>query len=163
MKRKFGLLVCVVALWIQQGNALAGEAAMAFSGTLNAPPPCVINNGQRIDVDFGEQLGISQIDGQRYLQNVNYRIDCEPGGSGQTLGLTLVAAASGFDAAAVPTNVPELAIRLLLAGNPFVLNKRVAIDSANPPRLQAVPVKRPGGALKPQAFSAQATLLADYQ
>ncbi len=69
---------------------------MAFSGTLNAPPPCVINNGQRIDVDFGEQLGISQIDGQRYLQNVNYRIDCEPGGSGQTLGLTLVAAASGL-------------------------------------------------------------------
>lgn len=163
MKRKFGLLACVVTLWIQQDDAVAGEAAMAFSGTLNAPPPCVINNGQRIDVDFGEQVGISQVDGQHYLQNVNYRIDCEPGGSGQTLGLTLVAAASGFDAAAVPTNVPDLAIRLLLAGNAFVLNKRMPIDSANPPTLQAVPVKRAGAALKPQAFNAQATLLADYQ
>ncbi|EOY5052097.1 fimbrial protein [Serratia marcescens] len=163
MKRTFSLLACGLALWSLYGNALAGEALMAFSGTLNAPPPCVINNGQRIEVDFGQQVGISQVDGQRYLQNVNYRIDCEPGSSGQTLGLTLVAAASGFDVAAVPTNVPDLAIRLLLAGNPFVLNKRMPIDAANTPRLQAVPVKRPGGALTPQAFSAQATLLADYQ
>ncbi|MFQ6791099.1 fimbrial protein [Serratia marcescens] len=163
MKRTYGFLVYGLALWGLQGNALAGEASMAFSGTLNAPPPCVINNGQRIEVDFGEQVGISQVDGQRYLQNVNYDIDCEPGNSGQALGLTLVAAASGFDTAAVPTNVPDLAIRLLLAGNPFVLNKRVPIEGANKPRLQAVPVKRPGGALKPQAFSAQATLVADYQ
>lgn len=162
MKCKFGLVACGLALWSLQSNALAGEVAMAFSGTLNAPPPCVINNGQRIEVDFGEQVGISQVDGQRYLQNVNYDIDCE-GSTGQTLGLTLVAAASGFDTAAVPTNVPDLAIRLLLAGNPFVLNKRVPIEGANKPRLQAVPVKRPGGALKPQAFSAQATLVADYQ
>ena len=162
MKRPSSLLAYGLALWSLHGNALAGEALMAFSGTLNAPPPCVINNGQRIEVEFGEQVGISQVDGQRYLQNVNYDIDCE-GSTGQTLGLTLVAAASGFDPAAVPTNVPDLAIRLLLAGNPFVLNKRMPIDAANTPRLQAVPVKRPGAALTPQAFSAQATLLADYQ
>ncbi|WP_187321937.1 fimbrial protein [Serratia marcescens] len=162
MKRTCSLLAYGLALWSLHGNALAGEALMAFSGTLNAPPPCVINNGQRIEVEFGEQVGISQVDGQRYLQNVNYDIDCE-GSAGQTLGLTLVAAASGFDTAAVPTNVPDLAIRLLLAGNPLVLNKRVPIEGGNKPRLQAVPVKRPGGALKPQAFSAQATLVADYQ
>lgn len=157
------LLACALCLSALPGWAVADTAAMSFSGTLNDPPACVINNGEQIDVDFGERVGISKVDGQNYLQTVNYRIDCEPGSSGQTLGLTLVAASSVFDAAAVPTTVPDLAVRLLLAGNAFVLNKRVAIDAANPPVLQAVPVKRQGATLKPQAFSAQATLLADYQ
>ncbi|CAI1929832.1 fimbrial protein [Serratia marcescens] len=157
------LLACTLFLSTLPGHAADNTAAMTFSGILNEPPACVINNGQQIDVDFGERVGISKVDGQNYLQTINYRIDCEPGGSGQTLGLTLIATASGFDSAAVPTSVPDLAIRLLLAGNAFVLNKRVAIDAANPPVLQAVPVKRKGSELKPQAFSAQATLLADYQ
>ncbi|MGP2965700.1 fimbrial protein [Serratia ureilytica] len=157
------LLACSLLLPVWQGWAADNEAGMSFSGTLNEPPSCVINNGQQIDVDFGQKVGIGKVDGQNYLQTVNYRIECEPGGNGQTLGLTVVAAASGFDDAAVPTNVPDLAVRLLLAGNAFVLNKREAIDAANPPTLQAVPVKRPGAGLTPQAFSAQATLLADYQ
>ncbi len=157
------LLACTLFLSMLPGHAADNAAAMTFSGILNDPPACVINNGQQIDVDFGERVGISKVDGQNYLQTINYEIKCEPGSSGHTLGLTLVAAASGFDTAAVPTTVPDLAVRLLLAGNAFVLNKRVAIDAANPPVLQAVPVKRQGSALKPQAFSAQATLLADYQ
>ncbi|CAI1011586.1 fimbrial protein [Serratia entomophila] len=157
------VLACVLFLSALAGRAADNTAAMSFSGTLNAPPACVINNGQQIDVDFGDRVGVGKVDGQNYLQTVNYRIDCEPGESGQTLGLTVVAAASGFDGAAVPTNVPDLAVRLLLAGNAFVLNKRMAIDAAKPPVLQAVPVKRQGSELKPQAFNAQATLLADYQ
>lgn len=76
--------------------------------------------------------------------------------------MTLVAAASGFDTAAVPTNVPDLAIRLLLAGNPFVLNKRVPIEGAISRGCRRCR-SNDRGALKPQAFSAQATLVADYQ
>ncbi|MGP2874823.1 fimbrial protein [Serratia ureilytica] len=161
--KTWALLACSLFLPALQGWAADNEAGLSFSGTLNEPPSCVINNGQRIEVDFGQRVGIGKVDGRNYLQTVNYRIECEPGGNGQALGLTMVATASGFDNAAVPTNVPDLAVRLLLAGNAFVLNKRVAIDAANPPRLQAVPIKRQGAGLTPQAFSAQATLLADYQ
>ncbi|HGM5255352.1 TPA: fimbrial protein [Serratia marcescens] len=161
--KTWALLACSLFLPALQGWAADNEAGLSFSGTLNEPPSCVINNGQRIEVDFGQRVGIGKVDGRNYLQTVNYRIECEPGGNGQALGLTMVATASGFDNAAVPTNVPDLAVRLLLAGNAFVLNKRVAIDAANPPTLQAVPIKRPGAGLTPQAFSAQATLRADYQ
>ncbi|HID9396041.1 TPA: fimbrial protein [Serratia marcescens] len=157
------LLACYMFFPALQGWAADNEVGIAFSGTLNEPPACVINSGRQIAVNFGDRVGIGKVDGKNYLQTVNYQIECEPSGNGQTLGLTLVAAASGFDSAAVPTNVPDLAIRLLLAGNAFVLNKRVAIDAANPPLLQAVPVKRQGSGLNPQAFSAQAMLLADYQ
>ncbi|CAI1763550.1 fimbrial protein [Serratia marcescens] len=161
--KTWALLACSLFLPALQGWAADNEAGLSFSGTLNEPPSCVINNGQRIEVDFGQKVGIGKVEGRNYLQTVNYRIECEPGGNGQALGLTMVATASGFDNAAVPTNVPDLAVRLLLAGNAFVLNKRVAIDAANPPTLQAVPIKRPGAGLTPQAFSANATLLADYQ
>ncbi|HGM5373322.1 TPA: fimbrial protein [Serratia marcescens] len=156
-----GIALCM-ALAGQPMRAMAEEAGMTFSGTLNEPPACLINEGRQIEVNFGDRVGIGKVDGRNYLQTVDYRIDCEPG-SGQTLGLTVVAAASGFDPAAVPTSVPDLAVRLLLGGRAFELNRRVAIDAANPPQLQAVPVKRAGAALQPAAFSAQALLMADYQ
>lgn len=159
-------LLALGVFFAQQGWAVEpveNEAGISFRGMLNEPPTCVINNGQQIDVDFGERVGVGKVDGKNYLQTVNYRIECTPGDYGLALGLTLEAAASGFDNAAVPTNVPDLAVRVLLAGNAFVLNKRVPIDAAHPPVLQAVPVKRQGAELKPQAFNAQATLVADYQ
>ncbi|CAI1080564.1 MULTISPECIES: fimbrial protein [Serratia] len=143
--------------------AADNEAAMQFKGVLNAPPACTINNNQRIDVNFGERVGVNKVDGENYRQTVNYEINCEPNQHGLALGLSLTAGPSSFDSAAVQTNIPDLAIRVLLAGQPFVLNKRVNIDSAAPPLLQAVPVKRPGSNLKANAFLATATLLADYQ
>lgn len=56
---------------------VGGRGADGVQWHFKRPTPCVINNGQRIEVEFGEQVGISQVDGQRYLQNVNYDIDCE--------------------------------------------------------------------------------------
>ncbi|MEX0634063.1 hypothetical protein M8494_27320 [Serratia ureilytica] len=38
---------------MQTGAARAAATAdMVFYGTLNAPPPCTINNGQTVEVDF---------------------------------------------------------------------------------------------------------------
>lgn len=136
---------------------------MAFYGTLNAPPPCTINNGEQVDVDFGDRVGVNKVDGQNYMKTVNYRITCGQGASGLAMGLKVTGSASGFDAAALQTNITDLGIRLLQNGQPFTLNKRMNIDAANPPVLQAVPVKKPGVELKAGAFTVTATLLADYQ
>ncbi|CAI1920164.1 fimbrial protein [Serratia proteamaculans] len=134
-----------------------------FYGTLNEPPACTINNGGQIDVDFGARVGVNKVDGQNYIQTVNYRISCEPGVSGVTLGLKVIGSATGFDGAAVQTNLTDLGIRLLQNSQAFTLNKRMNIDAANPPILQAVPVKKPGAELKAGSFVVTATLLADYQ
>jgi type 1 fimbria pilin len=45
----------------------------------------------------------------------------------------------------------------------FELNKPIPISLTNPPRLEAVPVKRPGATLKEGPFEATATLKAVYQ
>lgn len=149
------------------GTGICAQASAAenmhFSGTLIMPPPCTINHGQLVDVDFGERIGVKKVDGKNYLQEVEYRIDCQPGASGLVLGLTVSGTAMGFDAAALKTNVPDLGIRLLLNGKAFTLNKRLAIDAGDLPILQAVPVKKPGAELKAGAFEVTATLLADYQ
>ncbi|ALX95758.1 hypothetical protein AV650_20410 [Serratia fonticola] len=134
-----------------------------FKGTLQAPPPCTINNGNLIDVDFGEKVAIKKVDGSNYIQQVNYTINCEPGVPGWALGLTFKGSATAFDNAAVQTNKPALGIRMLRNGEPFTMNTRVEIESATPPVLQVVPVKDPARELTDGAFEATATLFADYQ
>ncbi|MGQ8708714.1 fimbrial protein [Serratia sp. TSA_198.1] len=157
------LLRCFSVVLLLGGGPAQAYPNMAFFGTLNAPPPCIINNGEQVDVDFGDRVGVNKVDGQNYIQTVNYRISCEPGTSGLVMGLKVTGSPTGFDAAALQTNITDLGIRLLQNGQVFTLNKRMDIDATNPPVLQAVPVKKPGVELKAGIFTVTATLLADYQ
>lgn len=140
-----------------------GDADMTFHGTLIAPPPCTINNGNRIDVDFGPQVGISKVDGVNFRQIMNYQISCEQGvkGSG-ALRLTLSGNAAGFDKNALLTNKENLGIQVYQNDQPFTPGSTLKIDPNNPPRLEAVPVKKKGAMLAEGEFEAWATLSADY-
>lgn len=64
---------------VVSGGLAAEEIAMHFRGGLIAPPPCVINAGAKIDVDFGSRVGIKKVDGVNYRQVIDYQLDCEPG------------------------------------------------------------------------------------
>lgn len=134
-----------------------------FGGRLVQAPSCEINEGQTIDVDFGDRVGVSKVDGANYLQTIDYRITCQPGATTLELGLRVVGSPTVFDGAALQTNVADLGIRLLQNGQPLQVNQRIAIDPQNPPRLQAVPVKKAGVVLPEGLFEVAATLLADYQ
>lgn len=141
----------------------ASEADMSFHGTLITPPPCTINDNERIDVDFGERLGINKVDGVNYRIPVNYQISCENGNSGDSLSLSLSGTPVVFDEQALQTDRTDLGIRLYWNDTPFTPNSRIEVNPANPPRLEAVPVKRTGATLTEGAFEAWATLQADYQ
>ena len=58
---------------------------MQFRGGLIAPPPCVINAGAKIDVDFGSAWD-QKVDGVNYRQAIDYHLDCEPGHGLGSLG-----------------------------------------------------------------------------
>ena len=152
-----------VLLFSASLQAKDNQQQMQFYGTLNVPPVCTINNGQVIDVDFGERIGVNKVDGKNYLRNVNYEIQCEKGGNSLELGLKVTAIAANYDDSVIQTNLTDLGIQLLLGGKPLVLNQRTRVDAAAPPTLQAVPVKRPGAELKVSDFRATATLTEDYQ
>ncbi|EPE3624130.1 fimbrial protein [Serratia marcescens] len=157
------LLLALV--WGGSGVALAdGDVDMTFRGTLIEPPPCTINDGERVDVDFGERVGINKVDGVNYRQIMNYQITCDNAGSGSwALTLSLTGAAAGFDEQALQTNKTDLGIRVYQNDKPFTPGSTLAIDISNPPRLEAVPVKREGATLTEGAFESWATLRADYQ
>lgn len=147
------------------GAAFAGQAEenMRFSGTLIEPPPCSINDDGMVDVDFGDRVGVKKVDGANYLQPVNYQITCNSGSGAWNMTLEVIGNAPDYDSAAIDSNVRDLAIRLLQNGKPFTLNEPIDIKLNAPPRLEAVPVKRPGAELQEGAFEATATLRAVYQ
>ncbi|AGO57465.1 fimbrial protein [Serratia plymuthica] len=163
MNSKYAIAALLGAMLTLPLSLPTQAADMFFSGRLVQAPSCEINEGQTIDVDFGDRVGVSKVDGVNYLQPINYRITCQPGATTLELGLRVVGPPTVFDGAALQTNVADLGIRLLQNGQPLQVNQRIAIDPQNPPRLQAVPVKKEGGTLSEGLFEVAATLLADYQ
>lgn len=137
-------------------------ANLAFNGTLIEPPPCTINGGSAIEVDFKE-VGISKVDGEHYREAVNYTITCSTDTLPWEMIFTVRGTATTFEPSAVQSSVLDLGIKLLQNGLPLELNKPLLITPSSPPVLEAVPVKRPGSTLAPGGFTASATLLANYQ
>lgn len=140
----------------------AASANLTFNGTLNEPPPCTIDSGSTIEVDFGD-VGTKRVDGVKYRRAVGYTIRCGASTLPWLLKLSVKGAETSFDNAALQTTAPDLGIRLYQNNTPFRLNTPLDISLAAPPTLEVVPVKRPGSVLKAQGFTAVATLLAEYQ
>ncbi|AKG68218.1 pilus assembly protein [Serratia fonticola] len=166
MSRMMMILLLTSGLAGVTGPAQAkdGEADITFHGTLITSPPCTINDDNRIDVDFGERVGINKVDGVSYRQLINYQITCREGDPGQwAMTLSLSGNAAGFDNEALLTDKANLGIRVYQNDQPFTPNTTLKIDRDNPPRLEAVPVKNTGATLTEGTFEAWATLRAEYQ
>ncbi|MEB0046571.1 MULTISPECIES: fimbrial protein [unclassified Pseudomonas] len=144
------------------GLCSGASANVTFSGTLNEPPPCTIDGGRTIEVDFGD-VGVRRVDGVKYRRGVGYTINCGTDTLPWVLKLSINGTATAFDGSAVQTSVPELGIRLFQNNVPFLLNTPLDITLSSQPILEVVPVKRPGSILVPARFTAVATLLAEYQ
>ncbi len=158
------LLACGLMAGVTPAQAKNGEADMTFHGTLIEPPPCTINDGNQVEVDFGDRIGINKVDGENYRQQLNYQITCDKAlGGNWALTLNLSGSAAGFDNDALLTNKTGLGIRVYQGDKPFTPNSSVKINLANLPRLDAVPVKQTGATLTEGGFEAWATLRADYE
>lgn len=141
-----------------------------LSGTLIEPPPCTINGGKTIAVDFGSNVGTHRVDGSNYKQKISYFIKCEsdPYNSPWVLGLKVVGTPTAFDEAAVQAQIDnssssDLGIKMILGGKPLKLNSRVEINQGEHPVLEAVPLQNPGATLPEGFFHATATLMAEYE
>lgn len=138
---------------------------LLFHGTLFAPPACKVlgTNSADVDVDFGDRVGITKVDGVANRLTIGYLIECEPGVSGLNMMLTLSGQPTNYDPTALQTNLANLGIKVLQNGTPLTLNQPLMIDAQSPPQLEAVLVTEPGATLTGGAFEANATLQIDYQ
>lgn len=157
MKSIFGALAVVLA------NVSAQAAStVTVSVTVLAPLPCTLNGSKPIEVNFGDEVMTTRIDGSSYRQPVDYGLSCN-GPAKNAMRLQIAGGAAGFDGQLLKTSVNGLGIALLRDGVRMPLNSWQNFTYPNVPKLEAVPVKQSGVALPTGEFTASATLRADYQ
>ncbi len=125
-------------------------------------PPCVINGGQPIEVNFGDEVMTTRIDGNNYRRPVNYTLTCN-GQSSNALKLQVQGAAAGFDGQLLSTSQDGLGIALLHGGGRWPINQWLSFTYPVTPTLEAVPVKSATAKLTSGEFTAGATMKVDYQ
>lgn len=133
-----------------------------ITGTVVAPLPCVINGNKIIDVNFGDDLLTSGVDGKNYIKTVDYSLECNTGGR-NALKLQVQGNSASFDGSALQTNLANLGIALKANGNALAINGWINFTYPYKPVLQAVPVKRTGSTLANGKFTSAATLMISYQ
>ncbi|WP_238387483.1 fimbrial protein [Serratia sp. P2ACOL2] len=136
-----------------------------FTGKVIEAPPCNINNGQVIEVNFGDDLQTTRIDGENYRKNIDYVLDCREAGS-NAIRMQIRGPAASFDNRMLATvERPELGISIKLANIMiFSVNDWLRMDSSSiKPALTAAPAKAPNSELQPGNFSAGATMVFEYQ
>lgn len=167
ISQRYGYLCSIGGLIMMMSSVV--EANWTFDGTLILPPVCALGQTNPIRVSFGK-VGVRKVDGNLFKQDIPYQLNCL-GDLSQPWNVTLTfngtLAGAGFDNATLRTTSPmnngKLGIQIQKDGIPLELNKAFAIDSSNPPRLSAVPIKRAGTELVGDDFTATATLTIDFQ
>ncbi|QHB34619.1 fimbrial protein [Yersinia canariae] len=142
--------------------ALNKSATVNVSVTILATPPCVINSNNTIDVNFGDDLLTTNINGANYIKPVTYTLNCTSAAS-NALKMSIKGNGANFDTTVLRTSNSALGIKLLRDGQQLALNTTSNFTYPNIPVLQAVPVKQTNTTLSTGYFSGTATLVVEYQ
>lgn len=156
----FAVLLLLFVNFFSSAEQTGDTLSVVIHGTLKRKP-CHINNDGVIAVEFGN-VGINKVDGERYKQTIPYTLECDDPDETVNLNMTLKGTQTAYDSGAIETSVSGLGIEIQQNGTPVVINQPFVIDYSRPPVLEAVPVSS-GAPLIEGAFSATATLLAEYE
>jgi len=147
------------------GSSVHAAENMSFRGTLLEYPPCEINGGQPVEIDFGE-VGINKIDGENYARTFTLTYDCQ--GASTDKILRYLGSATAFDPAAVQSNIANFGIRLAHRTSeggvtPLTVGSTLLIAAETGSSTFVVtPVKKTAVELQEGAFTAGATLQLNY-
>lgn len=130
--------------------------------TIMEPPPCTINSNNIIDINFGNDVATTQIDGVYKKIPVIYDIDCK-NNSNNAMQLKIAGEGAIFDEQVLSTTEQKLGISLMSNGSKLPINTWLMFTYPNIPKLEAVLVKEVGADLAGGGFSAGATMLIAYQ
>lgn len=145
---------------LQEGDSVVYN----FQGKFMVTSPCTVSNDKVMDIPFGN-IGVNKVDGINFMQTIPYTVDCQGAPDSSPLNLTVSATPVSFDDAAITTSAPGLGIQIQANDQPMKLNQPLVttLGAVASLALKAVPVKDPAKELTGQAFTATATLTAEYQ
>lgn len=154
---------CIGLMTTAAIRAEGTQADVTFHGTLIEAPPCVLNGGEPVVVDFGNEVMTTRIDGEEYKMPVAFTLDCS-GASSSKQRLRISGAPADFDPQAIAGGMqPGFAIALYDGEQRYTPGKWLPFTDPAVPKLYAVPVKKNGVTLTGGAFSVMASLVVDYQ
>lgn len=159
---RLSITITLLTVSIASAWALNKSAIVNVSVTIFASPPCVINSNNIINVNFGDGILTSQIDGTKYMQPVDYTLDCIAAAH-NNLKMSIRGNAASFGNGILSTGITGLGIQLMQGGQPLALNTAFNFTHPTKPVLQAVPVKQANATLTTGNFTASATLVVEYQ
>lgn len=126
--------------------------------------PCVINNNQPIDVDFGNDVAVTDVATGLVEKRINYELDCSSMDIEKSLEMTISGTGADFDTEVLKTSILNLGVKIKANGNSFPLNSAFDFATAETkPTLTALLVQKPGSRLDVGAFTAGATMTVVYQ
>lgn len=144
--------------------AVAGtEAEVTFHGTLIEAPPCVVNDGHPVVVDFGNEVMTTRIDGTEYRKRIDFTLDCSASAPGMQQLRISGGQMTGFDPQALAGDQPGLGVALFEGSQRYAPGTWLPLTGPGIPALYAVPVKQDGITLNGGAFSILASLVVAYQ
>lgn len=162
-KLKWYLPGCgLAALVLLCGPQVQAVTTIKVTVTIVAPPPCVINDNNLIEVNFGNDVITTRIDGSYKKQPVVYSAGCI-NALNNAMKMQIQGTGASFDSDVLKTNRDDLGVALLRNGNRQPINAWVNFTYPVLPTFEAVPVKRAGATLSGGAFSAGATMMVEYQ
>lgn len=139
---------------------------LEFKGTLVEPPPCSLNGGNTVYVNFGEKLSIRKVENGVYRQHLDLDMACEESSQAWQMTLFFTGEPATFDAdnaTVVSAQQANLGVKLFASNQPLKMNTPVRLNGNELPQLEAVLVQKADSELHEGEFSAKATLRVAYE
>ena len=152
-------LACVV--WGYVFPVMASTTKVTIKVSVVAMP-CEINSNNLIEVNFGNDVVTTRVDGDYKKMPIDYTLQCQ-GGASNAVRMQIDGQGAAFDGGVLKTNKTDFGIELLYSGKRLPINSWLNFTYPNQPMLEAVPVKRSSARLSGGAFSAGATMKVEYQ
>lgn len=150
-----------MACWGTGSQAMENSSTVTVNVTVVATP-CKINHNDLIEVKFGNDVMTTRVGGDYKKMPIVYSVQC-PGGTSNAVRMLIDGNGAAFDGDVLGTAKTDLGIALLNNGNRMPINTWLNFTYPDWPKLEAVPVKRPGASLTAGPFSAGATMKVEYR
>ncbi|UTJ49466.1 fimbrial protein [Atlantibacter subterranea] len=140
---------------------LHGEDVMITGGTITLPV-CNLNNGNQINIDFGNGIAVTDVASGTIEKTVDYSLSCTYDNYG--LKMKIIGNGASFNNNLLKTDIAELGITFKADGADYPLNSDFNFaTAAAKPVLKAVLTQQAGARLPTGTFSASATMRVEYQ
>ncbi|WP_024547674.1 fimbrial protein [Siccibacter turicensis] len=165
-RARLSSLVGIILLIFFNAESLAvsdGDTSTVYiTGTLVDAPQCIVNSNNVIDVDFGNDILTTQVNGINYKKELNYYLICTNPAQ-QGMKMTISGTPATFNSMLIKTSNAGLGILLYNGNNPITPGAAIAFNYTAPPVLYAVPVAQNNTSLSTGPFTSTATMIIAYQ